>query len=149
VLTYGQTGSGKTHTLVGCYKDNSKRGLISRVIEQIFSFETESSSNSGSPSSRVHVSLSCLEIYQERVIDLLSASNATTKMPIGGVTIASNTGLNLRIRETPGKGVWVEGITELSVTAGAAEAHEVKMSSTCFRILSLLIPFILRSSTMP
>ena len=65
-----------------------------------------------------------MEIYKERVIDLLGPSNTAPKASMGSI-VSNTAGSNLRIRETPGRGVWVEGVTDL-VTAGAAEVNEVR-----------------------
>jgi len=66
VIAYGQTGSGKTHTVVG----NAKlRGVAPRAIHCIFQGLEQSAIWS--------VDVSVLEIYNERVRDLLSPGNVS------------------------------------------------------------------------
>eukprot|EP00931_Biecheleriopsis_adriatica_P072108 TRINITY_DN4614_c0_g1_i1.p1 TRINITY_DN4614_c0_g1~~TRINITY_DN4614_c0_g1_i1.p1 ORF type:complete len:811 (-),score=166.73 TRINITY_DN4614_c0_g1_i1:1016-3448(-) len=66
VIAYGQTGSGKTHTVVG----NSRfRGIAPRAIHRIFE------ALSKRPLWSVEVSV--LEIYNERVRDLLNPGNGS------------------------------------------------------------------------
>lgn len=68
IFAYGQTGSGKTFTMEGDRNDPEKRGLIPRVLHGIFkNFET----NPDISDAQVEVSL--VQIYQERIQDLLNA----------------------------------------------------------------------------
>ncbi|CAE7315781.1 spn-E [Symbiodinium natans] len=66
VIAYGQTGSGKTHTVVGTSKF---RGVAPRAIHCIFDALAQRSLWS--------VDVSVLEIYNERVRDLLSPGAVT------------------------------------------------------------------------
>lgn len=36
IFAYGQTGSGKTYTMEGNIRDDHKKGMISRALEQVF-----------------------------------------------------------------------------------------------------------------
>ncbi|CAI2381337.1 unnamed protein product [Moneuplotes crassus] len=101
IFAYGQTGSGKTFTMEG-YKysnnGNSKGGLqaqiengdnigiVPRVISSIFSQIDENSSQSGH-SFRIYCSF--LQLYQEKILDLLNP-NHSKKSAFQG------TGLKLR-----------------------------------------------------
>ncbi|TMW65880.1 hypothetical protein Poli38472_003645 [Pythium oligandrum] len=69
ILAYGQTGSGKTFTTIGGETDESQ-GLIPRLLHGLFA------EIASSQSSEVETTLSAsfLEIYQERLRDLLSLS---------------------------------------------------------------------------
>ncbi|KAI5172350.1 hypothetical protein NEFER03_1464 [Nematocida sp. LUAm3] len=60
VFAYGQTGSGKTYTMEGTEK---KPGIIPQAIEEIFQADVDK------------VSLSVVEIYNEKVIDLITPEN--------------------------------------------------------------------------
>ena len=71
-----------------------ERGIIPRVIESVF--ETINSPEQ-SLKEHVDISMSCVEIYQEKLSDLLTAA------PVPGVSEPS-----LRIRQYPGGEVWVE-----------------------------------------
>ncbi|XP_077117628.1 stAR-related lipid transfer protein 9 isoform X1 [Ranitomeya variabilis] len=96
LFAYGQTGSGKTYTMMGT---PTSIGLTPRICEGLFSY------NDGSPgspsSSRIEVSF--LEIYNERVRDLLHQSDQ--KKPY-----------TLRVREHPEKGPYVQGLSQHVVT---------------------------------
>ncbi|XP_023183586.1 kinesin-like protein KIF16B [Xiphophorus maculatus] len=92
VFAYGQTGSGKSYTMMGNKVD---KGLIPRICEELF---LEISSRSDSMSFQMEVSY--LEIYNERVQDLLRK-----KLPCseGGV---------LKVREHPTDGPYVENLSK-------------------------------------
>ncbi|XP_069807137.1 stAR-related lipid transfer protein 9 isoform X2 [Dendropsophus ebraccatus] len=96
LFAYGQTGSGKTYTMMGT---PASIGLTPRICEGLFSY------NDGSPdtpsSSRIEVSF--LEIYNERVRDLLHQPEQ--KKPY-----------TLRVREHPEKGPYVQGLSQHVVT---------------------------------
>jgi kinesin family protein 6/9 len=66
VLVYGQTGAGKTYTMTGDPSlSYSTRGLIPRVLSEVFR------EVSARPSAAFTVRCSYLEIYKDRMIDLL------------------------------------------------------------------------------
>ncbi|KHJ96755.1 kinesin motor domain protein [Oesophagostomum dentatum] len=73
ILAYGQTGSGKTYTmgteetLMSMQSDN--RGIIPRLVQALFRQISECGVEQ-----RYHVYVSMLEIYDEKVHDLLSPS---------------------------------------------------------------------------
>lgn len=68
IFAYGQTGSGKTYTMEGVKQDAERRGLIPRVIQGIF---TNFKENADISDAQVEVSL--VQIYQERIQDLLNS----------------------------------------------------------------------------
>ena len=87
ILAYGQTGSGKTHTMHGGGGD---RGITPRVVAGIFD------GISNAPETlEFMIRVSYVEIYLERVRDLLNPSAA-----------------NLTIRQSAEQGVFVEGVVE-------------------------------------
>ena len=95
VVAYGQTGSGKTFTMMGVDVYEEKlRGLIPRAASAIFAQVNEADSE-------VEFVLRCsmLEIYKETLRDLLCPDSA-----------------DLRIKEDPSRGIYVQGITEVFVT---------------------------------
>lgn len=61
IFAYGQTGAGKTYTMSGS-RDN--QGIIPRAIHDVFEMLP--------PGSKVEVS--CMEIYMERVLDLIGST---------------------------------------------------------------------------
>lgn len=73
ILAYGQTGSGKTHTMCGDISGDGA-GIIPRVLARLF----------GSLDSDHMVKMSCVELYQEELRDLieddLQLSSVKTKL---------------------------------------------------------------------
>ena len=68
IFAYGQTASGKTFTISGS-ENWEKRGLIPRAISYIFD-QLEAKKKE-----KIELKMSCLEIYNEGVYDLLDAAN--------------------------------------------------------------------------
>ncbi|XP_061467258.1 stAR-related lipid transfer protein 9 isoform X2 [Rhineura floridana] len=96
LFAYGQTGSGKTYTMMGT---PASIGLTPRICEGLFSREDDYSKQSAS----CRVEVSFLEVYNERVRDLLSQSDH--KKPY-----------TLRVREHPEMGPYVQGLSQHVVT---------------------------------
>lgn len=65
LFAYGMTNSGKTHTIQGY---NNNPGLLPRIVDSVL--EKVSSDSTNNSYFDLHVSM--LEIYQEKVFDLLS-----------------------------------------------------------------------------
>lgn len=63
ICAYGQTGSGKTHTIIG---DENEPGLAPRTFQRIFQLAAEHQAQFD-----VQVSCSMLELYNDRLIDLI------------------------------------------------------------------------------
>ncbi|KAJ2156672.1 hypothetical protein GGF46_005028 [Coemansia sp. RSA 552] len=95
VFAYGETASGKTYTMMGTDKEP---GLIPRLCTELFCRIDQTSGV-------YHVEVSYLEIYNERVRDLLD--------PQG------NGESSLRVREHPSLGPYVEDLTKAAVSSGA------------------------------
>ncbi|KAJ8660276.1 kinesin heavy chain [Lichtheimia ornata] len=103
VFAYGQTGSGKTYTMMGADIDDEKtKGITPRIVEQIFTSIMESPSNI-----EFTVRVSYMEIYMERVRDLLNPSRD-----------------NLPIHEDKQKGIYVKDLLEVYV-GSSEEVYEV------------------------
>uniref|UniRef100_A0A3B5AW30 Kinesin-like protein KIF16B n=1 Tax=Stegastes partitus TaxID=144197 RepID=A0A3B5AW30_9TELE len=92
VFAYGQTGSGKSYTMMGTPGD---AGLIPRICEGLFS-RISDTTRWDEASFRTEVSY--LEIYNERVRDLLRRKSTQT--------------YNLRVREHPKDGPYVEDLSK-------------------------------------
>ena len=91
IFAYGQTGAGKTFTMLGPeIGDPELWGIIPRSSEYIF--QTISEDTSGS---EWICKCSYLEIYKEMINDLLDPKKK-----------------NLSVHEAPGRGVYIEGLTE-------------------------------------
>mmetsp|Transcript_2589 Transcript_2589/g.6011 ORF Transcript_2589/g.6011 Transcript_2589/m.6011 type:complete len:1014 (-) Transcript_2589:205-3246(-) len=69
IFAYGQTGTGKTTTIVGSANPPKDRGLLLRLAQGIL----EEASARRSSGSEVTVQLQMLEVYNERLRDLLAA----------------------------------------------------------------------------
>eukprot|EP01119_Soliformovum_irregulare_P013500 TRINITY_DN359_c0_g2_i1.p1 TRINITY_DN359_c0_g2~~TRINITY_DN359_c0_g2_i1.p1 ORF type:complete len:685 (-),score=277.79 TRINITY_DN359_c0_g2_i1:587-2614(-) len=110
VFAYGQTGSGKSYTMFGT-SDNE--GIIPRAAKHIFR-------HIESDKSRTEYTIKCsfLEIYRETVKDLFNPKNS-----------------NLKVRETPLRGVWVEGLTEQYVMT-ESEVMDCLLLGEKFRTVS-------------
>ncbi|KAI4130968.1 MAG: hypothetical protein LQ347_003178, partial [Umbilicaria vellea] len=93
IFAYGQTGSGKSYSMMGY---GEEAGVIPKICRDMFVRITEIQRDKNQ---RVTVEVSYLEIYNERVRDLL---NPTTKG-------------NLRVREHPSTGPYVEDLAKLVV----------------------------------
>ncbi|KAK4640563.1 hypothetical protein QC761_601570 [Podospora bellae-mahoneyi] len=103
VFAYGQTGAGKSYTMMGTnIDDESGKGVIPRIIEQIFSQIMSSPANI-----EYTVRVSYMEIYMERIRDLLQPQND-----------------NLPVHEEKSRGVYVKGLLEIYVSS-VQEVFEV------------------------
>ncbi|XP_060708383.1 kinesin-like protein KIF1B isoform X2 [Hemiscyllium ocellatum] len=96
IFAYGQTGAGKSYTMMG-KQDKDHQGIIPQLCEELFEQINDNSNSDVSYS----VEVSYMEIYCERVRDLL---NPKTKG-------------NLRVREHPLLGPYVEDLSKLAVTS--------------------------------
>ena len=90
IFAYGQTGSGKSHTMMG--KDD--KGLIPRICDALFNRLNSLTDVS------CRVECSYLEIYNEKVRDLLSPRSTS-----------------LRVREHPSTGPYVEDLSKMAVAS--------------------------------
>ncbi|XP_067898005.1 kinesin-like protein KIF1A isoform X4 [Heterodontus francisci] len=96
IFAYGQTGAGKSYTMMG-KQEKEQQGIIPQLCEDLFARINDSANANLSYS----VEVSYMEIYCERVRDLL---NPKTKG-------------NLRVREHPILGPYVEDLSKLAVTS--------------------------------
>ena len=65
-MCYGQTGAGKTFTMLGLTNNYKQRGIVPRAIQQVY----HEISNKFDQAITIRVSY--VEIYNERMVDLLS-----------------------------------------------------------------------------
>uniref|UniRef100_A0ABM5EKI6 plus-end-directed kinesin ATPase n=1 Tax=Pogona vitticeps TaxID=103695 RepID=A0ABM5EKI6_9SAUR len=96
IFAYGQTGAGKSYTMMGKQEEN-QAGIIPQLCEELFEKINDNSNEEMSYS----VEVSYMEIYCERVRDLLNPKNKG----------------NLRVREHPLLGPYVEDLSKLAVTS--------------------------------
>lgn len=107
VLAYGQTGSGKTHTMLGQPESEQQRGAIPRIVDMIFAAIA-----TGSEEIEYTVKVSYMEIYMEKIRDLLQS-------PAPGQAQAPAAAKSLPIHEDRTRGVYVKGLTEEYVSSRA------------------------------
>ena len=107
IIAYGQTASGKTHTMLGTPESP---GIIPRISEELFRRIEEAS---------VHecftVSCRAVQIYKEKLIDMLSPSE---------------TPQHCEIYEDNSRGLWVTDATECAVTSAAEVQHVIAKAET-------------------
>lgn len=85
VFAYGQTSSGKTHTMMGPdIMDKDQRGIIPRMVSFVFEQISQASSDI-----EFTVKVSMIEIYMEKIQDLLDRSKTNLKVneTAQGITI--------------------------------------------------------------
>jgi hypothetical protein len=93
LFAYGQTGSGKSYSMIGY---GANKGIVPRVCNEIFARIQKNKD----PGNSFQVSFSMLEIYNEKVQDLLEKDQA--RKPVGG----------LKVREDKQGFVFVQGLSK-------------------------------------
>lgn len=94
IVAYGQTGSGKSYSMMGYGAD---KGIIPLTCLELFARVEEK--KAADPNINFTVEVSYIEIYNEKVRDLLNPKNSG----------------NLRVREHPSLGPYVEDLSKLVV----------------------------------
>lgn len=107
IFAYGQTSSGKTHSMFGPSRTEAKlhssicgvegadaRGIVPRAASHVFDRLRE-----GADDVEVVLRCSLFEVYREQLRDLTDPTN-----------------INLRVKETPQQGIFVDGLTHEFVT---------------------------------
>ncbi|XP_043867235.1 kinesin-like protein unc-104 isoform X8 [Drosophila mojavensis] len=95
IFAYGQTGAGKSYTMMG-RQEEQQEGIIPMICKDLFGRIQETETDD----LKYSVEVSYMEIYCERVRDLLNPKNKG----------------NLRVREHPLLGPYVEDLSKLAVT---------------------------------
>jgi kinesin family protein 6/9 len=97
VMAYGQTGAGKTYTMSGPGTSYDERGMIPRAISHVFEAAERARAADGSDTDVYSLRVSYLEIYQERLIDLLAAAPDLAEAAAGsaGVPLGAKGALNI------------------------------------------------------
>ena len=110
IFAYGQTGCGKTHTMLGPDLGQGTPedwGIIPNCFENIF--DEVRIGSEGDENKEYLVQASYLEIYNEKIRDLLSIDVKQEQ--------------SLQLREHPDKGVYVHALTETVVESVEAIQH--------------------------
>jgi kinesin family protein 5 len=98
LFAYGQTGSGKTHTMEGpSISDQQMKGIIPRMMDALFVGLVNAST-----ATEFSIKVSFLEIYMERIQDLLDESKS-----------------NLQVKEDKARGIYIHDATEVYVSSPA------------------------------
>jgi len=121
VIAYGQTGSGKTHTMLGARGGADLAegdGMIPRMCYHIFRRCRERQRSA--PGLEYDISCSFIEIYLERVQDLLRPELQTASGGGWGHAALRRQVPDLKIEtDVGGQGQWVVGVTEVQIRSGA------------------------------
>ena len=102
IFAYGQTGSGKSFSMMGYNEPRHLQGIIPRLCNELFDRVRESKEKAEAAASDddikvlYKVEVSYLEIYNEKVRDLLGSGGPDRDM---------------KVREHPKHGPYVEGLT--------------------------------------
>ncbi|KAM6964234.1 kinesin-like protein KIF22 [Tautogolabrus adspersus] len=94
VFAYGPTGAGKTHTMLG---SPEQPGVIPRAVREVFNLVK---AKEGDGEWEYSIGMSYLEIYNEKVLDLLSPGSQ-----------------DLPIREDKDKNILIPGLTHTTISS--------------------------------
>ena len=109
LFAYGQTGSGKSYSMVGSPED---RGIVPRVAAELFEYITSKKDDNVA----FEVVTSMIEIYKEKISDLLNQS-------------AMKPEVELKVREHPKSGPYVEGLTALTASSYSEIERQLAMGN--------------------
>ena len=109
LFAYGQTGSGKSYSMVGSQDD---QGIVPRVASELFAYINSKKDEHIA----CEVVTSMTEIYKEQIRDLL------TPNPKKGLE-------ELKIREHPKTGPYVEGLTALTANSYNEIERQLEMGN--------------------
>jgi kinesin family protein 1 len=107
LFAYGQTGSGKSYSMVG--GDGESRGIVPRACEAMFA-RIDADTD---PATTFKVEVSMLEIYMEKIKDLLAKGGSDS----------------LQVRQHPKTGFYVEGLSKSVVGSYAAIARLMEVGT--------------------
>ena len=118
IFAYGQTGTGKTYTMVGEFNDEKNKGIIPRAFDVIFENVKQDKEH------KYNIMISFIQIYLEHIQDLIEPTKK-----------------EIRIRENPEEGVYLEGVKWIKVSKEKfiflASSRRI---STAFVFLTLSLP---------
>lgn len=118
IFAYGQTSSGKTHTMTGSDIENVElQGIIPRMVRTVFN-----RIDAASDQIEFSVKVSMIEIYMERIRDLLEPSKD-----------------NLKVHEEKGKGIYISELTENYITEERSVYEIMKQGNANRSIASTLM----------
>jgi len=122
LFAYGQTGSGKSYSMMGSYIDGDElnKGIIPRLNIDLWTKCQDKLGlfNDNNNNTKILVSISFLEIYNENIKDLLNPNDK----------------IQLKIRESPEQGIYVEGLCELIVKDAVSINRLIDQGNTVRRV---------------
>lgn len=121
IFAYGQTGAGKSYTMMG-KQEEGQEGIIPLICKELFRKIRDSNESDV----KYSVEVSYMEIYCERVRDLLNPKNKgwlVRSLLFNGDDEEIVAG-NLKVREHPLLGPYVEDLSKLAVTS-YEDIHEL------------------------
>jgi len=121
LFAYGQTGSGKSFSMMGSYVDGDElnKGIIPRLNTDLWAkCQDKLGPINDNNNTKILVSISFLEIYNENIKDLLNPNDK----------------IQLKIRESPEQGIYVEGLCELIVKDAASINRLIDQGNTVRRV---------------
>lgn len=119
LLAYGQTGSGKTHTVYGTPTD---AGLTHRMLQRLCEAPIDAMATTGAGGGMTagdvkkrhrQLEVSLLEIYNEKVRDLLLAGPTAQTSSVAGPMGSFR---DVKVRFHPEYGTYVEGLTRVPIS---------------------------------
>ncbi|KCV72817.1 hypothetical protein H696_00395 [Fonticula alba] len=129
IFAYGQTGSGKSYSMMGT---DSEPGIVPRICEALFAIMSGTSSlpflpavdPASTETVNYKIEVSYIEIYNENVKDLLNPTQA---------------GHNLKVREHPSLGPYVQGLTKFVVSSPEEFYRIMEMGNKTRTVASTLM----------
>jgi hypothetical protein len=119
IFAYGQTGSGKTHSMLG---HNQDEGIAPQLVRRLFQRIEELRLKYPADRMVYTIELSFMEIYNEKVKDLLTIADRGQ-----GKSNQSNTDYaECRVRFHPEKGTFVEGLQRCLIETEAQCLQAIK-----------------------
>jgi hypothetical protein len=123
-FAYGQTGSGKSFTMMGGSTSEDK-GVIPRLADHIFDhISKEPAQNADGSSTTFSVTCSMLEIYNEKVRDLL---------------VQPKERKDLKVKEDPNRGAFADGLSIENVDSRAMVHNLLEKGNKARTIASTLM----------
>lgn len=127
VLAYGQTGAGKSYTMMGPSLDGDQAGAIPRIVSRLYA-ELKCSENVN-----FEVKVSYLEVYNERVKDLLDPQSdnlpvhedtRSSSFYVKGLTVVSAPEASV-VYQTLEKGARNRAVASTNINQESSRSHSI------------------------
>eukprot|EP00055_Hartaetosiga_balthica_P004465 m.11732 g.11732 ORF g.11732 m.11732 type:complete len:1033 (-) comp3880_c0_seq1:693-3791(-) len=146
LFAYGQTGSGKSYSMVGY---GANKGIVPITCEALFD-QMEEAKRNGDSETRYSIKFSMLEIYNEKVRDLLTKPSHEQKQH--GLKVAENTKTNkFEVKGLKSVAVFtykeIENLTEMGTKHRTVASTKMNnTSSRAHTIISILFEQITKEN---